>query len=84
MTVAFRSSDVRALRRARDTESWCLGARRRCGGGGSEGGCARMPVGTYLYLHAVGVGNHVYISLHRTSNGHMCTLDSGGVLALHL
>jgi hypothetical protein len=21
------------------------------------GGCARRPVGTYLYLHAVGVGN---------------------------
>jgi hypothetical protein len=26
----------------------------------------------------------VYISLRRTTNGHMCTLDSGGVLALHL
>jgi hypothetical protein len=25
-----------------------------------------------------------YISLRRTTNGHMCTLDSGGVLALHL
>ena len=26
----------------------------------------------------------VYISLRRTTKGHMCTLDSGGVLALHL
>jgi hypothetical protein len=26
----------------------------------------------------------VYISLRRTTNGHICTLDSGGVLALHL
>jgi hypothetical protein len=26
----------------------------------------------------------LYISLRRTSNGHMCTLDSWGVLALHL
>jgi hypothetical protein len=35
------------------------GARRRRSGGGPGGGCARMPVGTYLYLHAVGVGNPV-------------------------
>jgi hypothetical protein len=27
---------------------------------------------------------HVYISLRRATNGHMCTLDSGGVMALHL
>jgi hypothetical protein len=26
----------------------------------------------------------VYISLRRATNGHICTLDSGGVLALHL
>jgi hypothetical protein len=25
-----------------------------------------------------------YISLRRATNGHICTLDSGGVLALHL
>jgi hypothetical protein len=34
-----------------------IGARRRRGGGGPGGGCARKPVGTYLYLHAVGAGN---------------------------
>jgi hypothetical protein len=33
------------------------GARRRRSGGGPGEGCARRPVGTYLYLHAVGVGN---------------------------
>jgi hypothetical protein len=27
---------------------------------------------------------YVIISLHRTTNGHIRTLDSGGVLALHL
>jgi hypothetical protein len=26
----------------------------------------------------------VYISLRRTANGYICTLNSGGVLALHL
>jgi hypothetical protein len=29
-------------------------AHRRRSGGGPGGGCVRMPVGTYLYLHAVG------------------------------
>jgi hypothetical protein len=29
-------------------------------------------------------GVTIYISLRRTSNGHICTLDSGKVLALHL
>jgi hypothetical protein len=38
-----------------------LGARRRRSGGGPGEGCARMPVGTYLYLHAVGVGNLVAV-----------------------
>jgi hypothetical protein len=28
-------------------------------GGGPGGECARTPVGTYLYLHAVGAGNNV-------------------------
>jgi hypothetical protein len=37
------------------------GARRRRSGGGPGGGCARMPVGPYLYLHAVGVGNPVAV-----------------------
>jgi hypothetical protein len=37
------------------------GARRRRSGGGPGEGCARMPVGAYLYLHAVGVGNHVAV-----------------------
>jgi hypothetical protein len=37
------------------------GARRRRSGGGPGGGCARMPVGTYLYLHAVCVGNPVVV-----------------------
>jgi hypothetical protein len=37
------------------------GARRRRSGGGRGGGCARMPVGTYLYLHAVGASSHVAV-----------------------
>jgi hypothetical protein len=37
------------------------GARRRRNGGGPGGGCARMPVGTYLYLNAVGVDYHVAV-----------------------
>jgi hypothetical protein len=32
--------------------------RRRCGGGPGEG-YARKPVGTYLYLHAMGAGSLV-------------------------
>jgi hypothetical protein len=36
-----------------------LGARRRHTGSGPGGGCVHMPVGTYLYLHAVGAGNPV-------------------------
>jgi hypothetical protein len=35
--------------------------RRRSGVGGPEEGYARMPVGIYLYLHAVGAGNHVVV-----------------------
>jgi hypothetical protein len=38
-----------------------LGARRRRSGGGPGGGCARRPVGTYLFLHAVGDGNPVTV-----------------------
>jgi hypothetical protein len=34
-----------------------VGARRRRSGGGPGGGCVRRPVGTYLYLHAVGARN---------------------------
>jgi hypothetical protein len=37
------------------------GARRRRGGGGPGEGCARRPVGTYLYLHAVGAGNPIAV-----------------------
>jgi hypothetical protein len=37
------------------------GARRRRSSGGPGGGCARMPVGTYLYLHAVGAGNPIAV-----------------------
>jgi hypothetical protein len=37
------------------------GARRQRSGGGLGGGCARWPVGTYLYLHAVGAGDHVAV-----------------------
>jgi hypothetical protein len=37
------------------------GARRRRSGGGPGGGCARMLVGTYLYLHAVSAGNPVAV-----------------------
>jgi hypothetical protein len=43
---------------------YCLsdtGARRRRRGGGLGEECARRPVGTYLYLHAVGGGNHVAV-----------------------
>jgi hypothetical protein len=38
-----------------------LGASRRRSDGAPGGGCARMPVGTYLYLHAVGVDNPVAV-----------------------
>jgi hypothetical protein len=40
---------------------WVRGARRRRRGGGPGGGCAHKPVGTYLYLHAVGAGNPVAV-----------------------
>jgi hypothetical protein len=39
----------------------CGGAHRRRSGGGPGDGCARMPVGTYLYLHAVGAGNPIAV-----------------------
>jgi hypothetical protein len=35
------------------------GARRPRSGGGPGEGCARRPVGAYLYLHAMVAGNHV-------------------------
>jgi hypothetical protein len=35
--------------------------RRRRSGDGPGEGCARRPVGTCLYLHAVGAGNHVAV-----------------------
>jgi hypothetical protein len=38
-----------------------VGARRRRSGGGPGEGCARRPVGTYIYLHAVGAGNLVAV-----------------------
>jgi hypothetical protein len=38
-----------------------LGARRRRSGGGPGEGCARRPVGTYLYLHAVGDDNPIAV-----------------------
>jgi hypothetical protein len=37
------------------------GARRRRSGGGPGGRCARKPVGTYVYLHAVGAGNPIAV-----------------------
>jgi hypothetical protein len=37
------------------------GARRRRSGGGPGGECARKPVGTYLYLPAVGADNPVAV-----------------------
>jgi hypothetical protein len=37
------------------------GARRRRSGGGPGGGCSRRPVGTYLYLHAVGAGSPIAV-----------------------
>jgi hypothetical protein len=36
-------------------------ARRRGSGGGPGEECARTPVGTYFYLHAVGDGHHVAV-----------------------
>jgi hypothetical protein len=44
-----------------DVDCLHLGARRRRSGGGPGGGCARRPVGTYLYLHAVGASNPVAV-----------------------
>jgi hypothetical protein len=38
-----------------------LGARWRRSGGDPGVGCTHMPVGTYLYLHAVGAVNHVAV-----------------------
>jgi hypothetical protein len=38
------------------------GARRRRNGDDPGGGYARKPVGTYLYLHAVGAGNPVAVT----------------------
>jgi hypothetical protein len=38
-----------------------VSARQWRSGGGPGGGCARKPVGTYLYLHAVGAGNLVAV-----------------------
>ena len=40
---------------------YIIGVRRRRSGGGPGVGCARMPVGTYLYLHAVSVGDRVAV-----------------------
>jgi hypothetical protein len=37
------------------------GARRRRSGGSPGVGCARRPVGTYIYLHAVGASNPVAV-----------------------
>jgi hypothetical protein len=40
---------------------WLDDGPRRRRSGGPGGGCARRPVGTYLYLHAVGAGNPVAV-----------------------
>jgi hypothetical protein len=47
------------------------GARRRRSGGGPGGEWARMPVGSYLYFHAVGVGiYHIAVPcMHETVVG---------------
>jgi hypothetical protein len=37
------------------------GARRRRRSGGPGGRCARKPVGTYIYIYAVGASNHVAV-----------------------
>jgi hypothetical protein len=50
---------VRSVRREVRLVMWICGARRRRSGGGPGGGCACMPVGTYLYLHAMDANNHV-------------------------
>jgi hypothetical protein len=46
-------------RGAKSTQLW--GACRRRSGGRPGWGCARMPVDTCLYLHAVGASNHVAV-----------------------
>jgi hypothetical protein len=50
--------DVTHVLRLVDGDS---GARRRRSGGDPGEGCARRPVGTYLYLHAVCACNHVAV-----------------------
>jgi hypothetical protein len=43
------------------------GAYRRRNGGGPGGGCARMPVGIYLGLHAVGIEIEIEIFYNITN-----------------
>jgi hypothetical protein len=52
---------LRAIATARRPYVAHSDARRRRNGGGPGRGCARRPVGTYLYLHAVGAGNPVAV-----------------------
>jgi hypothetical protein len=48
----------------------------------SVGECLHECLGKCLHKRCPALT--VYISLRRTTNGHICALDSGGVLALHL
>jgi hypothetical protein len=45
----------------------------------------RIPAGTSpIVVALLSARECVFTFLRRTTNGHICTLDSGGVLALHL
>jgi hypothetical protein len=56
-TRLFNARHTHLLQNCVSSES----PRRRRNGGGPGVGCVRMPVGTYLYLHAVGAGNPVAV-----------------------
>jgi hypothetical protein len=62
--VARCATEVVVLGRQLDTTVGTFknhGARWRRSGGGPGEGCARRPVGTYIYLHSVGASSHVAV-----------------------
>jgi hypothetical protein len=58
--MSGRSEGRVVVRRIRGEETFVIYFIRRPAGG-PGGGCARRPVGTYLYLHAVGAGNPIAV-----------------------